>query len=184
MRKLRWWVLILAVSVELVGGLIYAFRRNPRIGSSFVNSVVNPALVRGLAGRGKAEIATLENFGRRSGQRRLTPVHPEPTPDGFRIMVPLGAHSEWARNVIAAGQCRLQLHDEVYELDEPTMVQPTELVGLPMAVRRFEEYLGFQYLTLRKFTIVPGRLDTVILNDAASLPAASKATPELVTTAQ
>ena len=31
---------------------------------------------------------------------------------------PLGDHSEWARNVLAAGHCRLQLRDVVYELDD------------------------------------------------------------------
>ena len=71
-------------------------------------------LQRGLAGGAKSEIGTLEHFGRMSGVRRLTPVHPEPTPAGFRVMVPLGSHSQWARNVLAAGHCRLQLHDVVY----------------------------------------------------------------------
>src|SRR5688572_20338573 len=99
------------------------WRRNPRIGTAFVNSVVNPVLLRrGLSGSRRSEIGTLEHVGRKSGVRRLTPVHPEPTPVGFRIIVPLGMRSEWARNVIAAGHCRLLLHDQVFDLDEPAMV--------------------------------------------------------------
>ena len=104
MRKI---VKLMAVPA-VTGGAVVAgaslWRRNPRIGTAFVNSVVNPALLRrGLAGYGRSEIGTLEHVGRKSGVRRLTPVHPEPTPTGFRIIVPLGMRSEWARNVIAAG---------------------------------------------------------------------------------
>ena len=162
MRKLNIAAIGLAGGTGLVAGLVWAFRRNPRLGSSFVNSVVNPALIgHGLVGRGRAEIATLEHLGRRSGVRRLTPVYPQPTPDGFRIIVPLGGHSEWARNVIAAGHCRLQLHDVVHELDEPSMVQPSALEGLPRVLRRVEEYLGFQYITLHRFSNAPGCLEPV-----------------------
>lgn len=139
------------------GGALIVWRRNPRIGSAFVNSVVNPALVRrGLAGGAASELGTLEHLGRRSGIRRLTPVHPEPTPHGFRIMVPLGAHSEWARNVLAAGHCRLQLHDVVYDLDEPTMIAARDAEDLQSAVRRVMAALGFQYLDLRTFGSIPG----------------------------
>jgi hypothetical protein len=139
------------------GGALIVWRRNPRIGSAFVNSVVNPALVRrGLAGGGASELGTLEHLGRRSGIRRLTPVHPEPTPHGFRIMVPLGAHSEWARNVLAAGHCRLQLHDVVYDLDEPTMIAARDAEDLQSAVRRVMAALGFQYLDLRTFGSATG----------------------------
>ena len=142
------------------GGAVIVWRRNPRIGSAFVNATVNPGLVRrGLAGSGRSEIGTLEHVGRRSGIRRLTPIHPEPTADGFRIMVPLGMHSEWARNVLVAGHCRLQLHDAVYDLDEPMMVPAGDVGDLPPAVRAVAAALGFQYLRLRTFDVNPGALD-------------------------
>ena len=113
---------------------------------------------RRLSGSGKAEIATLEHIGRRTGQRRLTPIHPEETANGFQIMVPLGEHSQWVRNVVAAGSCRMQFHDRVFELDEPQVVQPTSLGGPPRVWWRLEEYLGFEYLTLRCFRVTPGSL--------------------------
>ena len=50
-----------------------------------------------------------------------------PTEDGFRIAVPLGPKSEWARNVLAAGHCRMQLHDTVHDLDEPVLLAAGEL---------------------------------------------------------
>jgi len=94
-----------------------------------------------------------------SGVRRLTPVHPEPTPAGFRIIVPLGLRSEWARNVIAAGHCRLQLHDQVFDLDEPAMVDAGEAKDLPWPLRRVLAALGFQYLNLRTFAPQPRSLE-------------------------
>ncbi len=146
MRKI---VLVIGLAAA-IGGAVRAWRRNPRLGTSFVNSVVNPALLRrGLAGGGASEIGTIEHVGRRSGIRRLTPVHPETTTEGFRVLVPLGMKSEWARNVLAAGQCRLHLHDEVIDLDEPAMVPAGELGDLPWPVRRLMASLGFHYLTLR-----------------------------------
>ena len=122
MRRFVGIISVAAALVAAAGGAVIVWRRDPRVGSAFVNSVVNPRLLRrGLAGGAKSELGTLEHVGRVSGVLRLTPVHPEPTPEGFRVLVPLGPHSQWARNVIAAGHCRLQLHDVIYELDEPKL---------------------------------------------------------------
>jgi deazaflavin-dependent oxidoreductase (nitroreductase family) len=127
-------------------------RRNPRIGTRFMNGVVDRAIVRGkFAGGRSSEIGMLEHVGRRSGVRRQTPVHPVPTADGFRIIVPLGRESRWAMNVLSAGHCRLRLHDRAYELDEPAMVPPSMVAGLGPVARRVEGALGFQYLLLRRF---------------------------------
>jgi deazaflavin-dependent oxidoreductase (nitroreductase family) len=142
--------------------MVIYWRRNPRSGTRFVNSIVNPTLLRrGLAGGRASEIGTIEHFGRTSGVRRLTPVHPEPTEDGFRIIVPLGGQSHWARNVLAAGHCRLQFHDVVYDLDEPAMVPAGSVDHLPAAVRRVASGLGFEYLRLRTFASNPGVLNPV-----------------------
>jgi deazaflavin-dependent oxidoreductase (nitroreductase family) len=156
MRKIA---VALAVPVAIGAGLVEAariWRRDPRVGTAFVNTVVNPVLLRrGLAGHGRSEIATLEHVGRRSGIKRLTPVHPEPTQDGFRIVVPLGMRSEWARNVIAAGHCRIQLHDQIVDLEEPTMVDAQEATDLSWPVRRSMAALGFKYLDLRTLAAHP-----------------------------
>lgn len=144
-----------AVAIAAAG----IWRRNPRIGTAFVNAVVNPVLLRrGLAGVGGSEIGTLEHVGRKSGIRRMTLVHPEPTPTGFRVLVPLGGRSEWARNVIAAGHCRVQLHDQVFDLDEPAMIDAGEARDLPWPLRRVFRALGFQYLTMRTFALRSGGL--------------------------
>lgn len=134
---------------SLGGGAVFAWRHDPRFGSGFVNAVVNPRLLgNGLAGGARSDIGLIEHVGRRSGIRRLTPVHPKTTPGGFRIMVPLGTHSEWARNVMAAGHCRLRLHGSVYDVDGPIMLPAREVLGLPRPVRTFIDALGVRYLEL------------------------------------
>jgi len=156
-------VLALPVAIgAVVVGAVRIWRRHPRVGTAFVNSVVNPVLLRrGLVGHGRAEIAMLEHVGRRSGTKRLTPVHPEATQNGFRIVVPLGVQSEWARNVIAAGHCRIQLHDQVFDLDEPAMVDAGEAKDMPWPLRRVMAALGFKYLNLRTFAVHPATLPLI-----------------------
>ena len=178
MRKVVTLFALPAMTGAAVVAAVGLWRRNRRIGTAFVNSVVNPALLRrGLAGNGRSEIGTLEHIGRVSGVRRLTPVHPEPTPAGFRIIVPLGARSEWARNVVAAGHCRLLLHDQVFDLDEPAMIDAGKTHDLPWPLRRVLAALGFQYLNLRTFASQPGCIETAE-GDALEAPASGEAAVE------
>jgi hypothetical protein len=167
---MRRFVVFVAALVAAAFGTVIAWRRNPRIGSATMNAKVNPMLVRrGLAGAGRSEIGTLEHVGRRSGTRRLTPIHPVATAYGFRIVVPLGDQSEWARNVIAAGHCRLQLHDTVYGLDEPVLLDAGEVGELSAAARWIGRILGIKYLRLHRFEERPGTLEAVEV--AATEPA-------------
>jgi deazaflavin-dependent oxidoreductase (nitroreductase family) len=144
----------LAIPAVTAAIAIRAWRRNPRMGTALVNTVVNPLLLRrGLAGGARSEIGTLEHVGRVSGVSRLTLVHPEPTPDGFRVLVPLGGKSQWARNVLAAGHCRMHLHDQVFDLDEPAMVSAAEAADLPWLVRRLMAAVGLRYIRLHTFAV-------------------------------
>ena len=156
---MRTLIAITALITTTIGVMVIAWRRDPRIGSAFVNTVVNPWLLqRGLAGGQHSEIGPLEHIGRKSGIRRLTPVHPEPTPTGFRFVVPLGTQSEWAQNVLAAGRCRVQLHEQVYGLTEPRFVSPNELNDLPRVLRAAMAALGFRYITLETVSVEAGTL--------------------------
>lgn len=171
----RMLVLVGAIA-SLAAAAVVAFRRNPRIGTRFVNERVNPLLVaRGLSGRGRSELGTIEHIGRRSGTRRLTPVHPTPIERGFRIMVPVGTRCEWARNVVAAGHCRMELGDEVYELDEPELVLARTMPELALPIRLASSALGFMYLRLHTFAHHPGTLDEP---QAARETTGSEAAPE------
>jgi hypothetical protein len=74
-------------------------------------------------------------------------------------MVPLGERSEWARNVLAAGRCRLQLHEQVYELVDPRLVPASEVEDLPRVARAVMSSLGFRYLNLRTAEARAGTLE-------------------------
>jgi deazaflavin-dependent oxidoreductase (nitroreductase family) len=174
MRKL---IAIVLTAAGLYAGADW-WRRNRRVGAEFVNRIVDPWLVaRGVVGASRGELGMLEHVGRKSGAVRRTPVHPVPTADGFRIIVPLGQSSQWARNVLAAGHCRLELGDRVLELDEPVIEQPTDVAGLGPVVAAIYRWLGFEYLRLRTLRepafVVPGRPGDVAspgLGDAVPAP--------------
>jgi hypothetical protein len=176
MRRL---VIIVGVPIAAGAALFAAWRQNPRLGTRIVNDVVNPFLVeRGIAGAGKSELGTLEHVGRRTGTRHLSPIRPVPTEDGFRIMVPLGARSEWAQNVLAAGHCRMQLHDTVYELDEPVLLAAGEIPEIPTPVAAVLDRVGCEYLLLRRFAEAPGRLEEAAVEPGATPESAAvPATP-------
>jgi deazaflavin-dependent oxidoreductase (nitroreductase family) len=155
-----------ALSIGGALGLIVVavawWRRHPRVGAGWVNRVVDPWLVRnGVVEGSRGELGLLEHVGRTTGTVRITPIHPVPTAEGFRIIAPLGVESQWARNVIAAGHCRLQVGNVVHKLDEPRIVMPSEVEGLPRLASRVMDWLGFRYLILHQFAEHEGALDQI-----------------------
>lgn len=153
-------LLVVGGALAVAGFAAIAYwRRHPRAGARTMNEVVNPILVRsGIAGGGRSELGTLEHVGRRSGTIRFTPIHPVLTDGSVRIVVPLGLQSEWARNVLAAGRCRMQLHDTVYELDRPVLLPAGAVTELPAASRWVGDLFGIMYLRLDRSGERPGTL--------------------------
>lgn len=122
-----------------------------------MNTDVNPwLLAHGIPGSANAEIATLEHIGRTSGLARFTPVHPTIRGETALIPVPLGAGSQWARNVVAAGHARLQLHEVLYDLDGPSLIQVAETGFFPSSVAGPLDRMGWRYLRLHVARTVPG----------------------------
>lgn len=168
---------VLAVAAT-AAAFAFAWRRNRRLGSGFTNRVVDPILIRlGVVGGRRSELGLIEHVGRTSGIRRLTPVHPEPIPDGFRIVVPLAEASEWARNVLAAGRCRLQVHGVVYELAEPSLVPAGTVDDLPRPVRQLLAAAGFDYLVMKTRSAEIGTFESV------AAPSEKEGVPALPTAA-
>ncbi len=73
--------------------------------------------------------------------------------------MPLGTQSQWARNVMAAGGCRIQLHGRVYELGEPRLVPASEIDDLPRPMRALLSCLGSHYLRMRTLDVRAGTLE-------------------------
>ncbi len=157
---MRRWVAAVGL-IGIVAAIVEWWRQHPRFGAAYVNRVVDPWLIRqGVIAESGGELGLIEHVGRVSGTIRRTPVHPVATETGFRIVVPLGDHSEWAANVLAAGHCRLQVGPLVHELDEPALVVPTRVEDLPRELARVMEWLGFRYLLLHRYAQHEGALET------------------------
>ncbi len=65
---MRWTRAIFATVVgggAMVGWTVFYWRRNPRLGTTFMNAVVDPFMQRrGLVGGTRSEIGSLEHVGR------------------------------------------------------------------------------------------------------------------------
>jgi deazaflavin-dependent oxidoreductase (nitroreductase family) len=156
---MRRTLLILGALAGLVVGATAWWRRHPRFGAAWVNRVADPWLVRqGIVVKSEGEIGLIEHVGRKSGIVRVSPVHPVRTEVGFRIIVPLGLESQWARNVLTAGRCRLQIGEVVYDLDEPRLISPLHVDEIPPVASRVMAWLGFRYLQLHRFAEAPGTM--------------------------
>jgi deazaflavin-dependent oxidoreductase (nitroreductase family) len=74
--------------------------------------------------------------GRRSGREYQTPVNVFPTADGVRIALTYGADSDWVKNVLAAGGCRLLTRGRELSLTEPRVVHDPSREGTRPVERR------------------------------------------------
>lgn len=126
-----------------------------------VNERVNPWLLeRGYPGSEHAEIGTLEHAGRTTGAIHFTPVHPTIREDTLFVPAPLGVGSQWARNVLHGGHARLQLHDELYDLDRPELISVTEAGLVPARVAAPFDRMGWRYVRFHVAGRVPGSFST------------------------
>jgi deazaflavin-dependent oxidoreductase (nitroreductase family) len=84
---------------------------------------ITDPITRPLAGRRYFKLwAVVHHTGRRSGTQYATPVAIVTTPDGFVIPLPWGERTQWARNVLEAGGCRLQWGGTEYSLIDPQLI--------------------------------------------------------------
>lgn len=66
--------------------------------------------------------AVVHHRGRRSGRELTVPVAVRVTPEVFLIVLPWGAGTNWARNVLAAGGCVLRWKGADHTVTEPEVV--------------------------------------------------------------
>jgi deazaflavin-dependent oxidoreductase (nitroreductase family) len=82
-------------------------------------STKNRVLVR-IAGR-VPPFAIIRHTGRNSGAEYQTPLMAFPSSDEFAIALTYGPDTDWMRNVVAAGGCKLQYRRKNYALTNPRM---------------------------------------------------------------
>lgn len=136
--------------------------RGPAWLRHLVTDRFDPLVARyGLVGGRRSPWAFVEHVGRKSGTVRRTPILPRVSGDHVVVPLPYGRNAHWARNILVAGHCRLQLHEQVYELDEPQVLPATEINELPSWQRRSLSGQVMEYLRLRVFSVRPGTLDDI-----------------------
>ena len=79
------------------------------------------------AGRRHSVTALLTHVGRRSKKTYRTPVGARPYGDGFVVALPYGSRTDWCRNVMAAGTCRLAWIAQSYELEQPEIISGSQV---------------------------------------------------------
>jgi deazaflavin-dependent oxidoreductase (nitroreductase family) len=92
----------------------------PRALARFNRRFNNPLQLR-WAGRIRG-YAIIEHTGRKSGRAYRTPVNAFRTPEGFAFLVGYGTHSDWVRNLLAAGGGQLVHRNQRYEISAPKLV--------------------------------------------------------------
>lgn len=132
----------------------------------FVTHRFNPLVTRlGLVGGRRSPWGYIEHVGRRSGRVYRTPVLPTFVGEFAYIPLPYGPNVDWARDVRMAGTCRLQVHDMIYELDDPADITAAEHPSVPKVLRPALERRGTRYMRLHALSRAPGRF-----GDRAALP--------------
>ena len=95
--------------------------------------------------------------GRRSGREYQTPVNVFPADDGFVIALTYGAeHTDWVRNVLAAGGCELRTRGRVLRADSPRVYHDETRRAIRPAARQVLKLIGVaDFLSLRTTSTVP-----------------------------
>ena len=131
------WVILLLV-LAVVPILLIRFRK--RWVAAFNLAVTNP--ITSLFAGWLPGFGILTHVGRKSGRVYRTPVNVFRAPEGFLIALTYGQESEWVRNVIAVGGCKLETRGVQYQLSAPTIVHDPTRRRFPIPVRIVLRLIG------------------------------------------
>jgi deazaflavin-dependent oxidoreductase (nitroreductase family) len=88
-------------------------------------------------------LAVVVHRGRRSGRRYETPVMVFRTPSGFIIALTYGPqHTDWVRNVVAAGGCELRTSGRTRQMRAPRIYRDQARNGVRPVERQVLKLLG------------------------------------------
>jgi deazaflavin-dependent oxidoreductase (nitroreductase family) len=91
-----------------------------------LNSYNNMA--RKIAGTPWSSWGLLTHVGRRSGRTYQTSLGALPYSDGFLLPLGYGTHSDWYRNLMAAGTATLAWNGCIYQLERPELISGSDVV--------------------------------------------------------
>jgi deazaflavin-dependent oxidoreductase (nitroreductase family) len=122
----------------------------PRALARFNRRVTNRVL--GPLAHAIPPFAEVEHRGRTSGRTYRTPVWAFPTERGFVIALTYGPATEWVRNVLAAGECRIRTPSEDVPIGNARLLCGGEgLALMPTPLRQILGLLGVRdFLALHR----------------------------------
>ena len=95
------------------------------------------------AGLPGAYAGVVHHVGRRSGTSYATPVSIKRYGDDFVIALVYGRRSDWARNVLAAGEAVVDLEGATYQVTDPRIVPMTEVeAAFPPGDQRINRWMA------------------------------------------
>lgn len=93
--------------------------------------------------------------GRKSGREYGTPVKVFRRGDDYVISLPYGATCDWARNVLAAGACELEIRGKRLRLFEPQVYSDRGEAEIPTLIRFILRRLGVtEFLALKPAPVI------------------------------
>lgn len=129
---------IVIVAIAVTGILIMRFRKR---GLAKFNIIVTNRITGLFAGR-LPGFGILTHVGRKSGKTYRTPINVFRIPNGFIIALTYSSKSEWVKNVLAAGGCKLETRGKEYQLSAPRVVHDPSRRRFPILVRLVLRLVG------------------------------------------
>lgn len=99
----------------------------PPTGRSRQFAQATAPVARALAGRRFFLLwAVVHHHGRKTGRALSVPVAVRATADAFVIVLPWGSRTNWARNVLAAGECVVTWKGVDHRVTRPELITPAD----------------------------------------------------------
>jgi deazaflavin-dependent oxidoreductase (nitroreductase family) len=123
----------------------------------FNRRVTNPLLMRWPAGVRPPSYAVIIHRGRASGREYRTPISAFRRPGGYVVALTYGPRADWVRNVLAAGECRLERRGRHVRLTNPRVVRDPARRLVPQPVRLVLRLIGADHFLLLDRAPAPAR---------------------------
>src|SRR5437879_8073662 len=130
----------IAVAVAMFVTLVLMMRFRKRQLAKFNIAVTNR--ITGLFAGWLPGFGILTHVGRKSGKVYRTPINVFRVPNGFIIALTYSSHSEWVKNVLAAGGCDLKTVGTKYKLSSGKAVHDPSRQRFPIPVRLVLRLVG------------------------------------------